>query len=294
MVIATTTDAAWNERLAGESVVRDNSHRMRVPEPSIDETVAILGVHRARIESDYGVKIADGALPAAATLAKRYVAGASLPASALGALHRAGALLKLAGQSSVAFRPDLHPDSELDADDVAVAVSVMTGIPVSKLGIDERARYARMVEALHARIIGQDDAVLAVSRAVKIARVGLERPQAAHRLVPLPRPHRRRQDRAGQGAGRVHVRQRGRDGRARHERISAGSHLNRLIGAPAGYVGYEGGGQLTEKVRQRPSTVVLFDEVEKAHPRVLDILLQIMEEGRLTDSQGRVAASARR
>ena len=89
VVIASTTDAAWNERLAADSVVRDNSHRMRVPEPTIDETVAILGVHGSRIESDYGLKIADNALTAAATLAKRYVAGATLPASALGTLHRA-------------------------------------------------------------------------------------------------------------------------------------------------------------------------------------------------------------
>ena len=290
VVIATTTDAAWNERLAPDSVVRDNSHRMRVPEPTIDETVAILGVHRSRIESDYGLKIADNALTAAATLAKRYVAGMALPSSALGALHRAGALLKLAGQSSVAFRPDLHPDSELDADDVAVAVSVMTGIPVSKLGVDERARYARMVEALHARIIGQDDAVMAVSRAVKIARVGLKDPKRPIGSFLFLGPT---------GVGKTEL------AKALAEFMFGSEDamvvldmseyqqdhtVNRLIGAPPGYVGFEGGGQLTEKVRQRPSTVVLFDEVEKAHPRVLDILLQIMEEGRLTDSQGRMAS----
>ena len=290
VVIASTTDAAWNERLAVDSVVRDHSHRMRVPEPTIDETVAILGVHRSRLEQDYGFKIVDNALPAAATLAKRYVAGATLPASALAALHRAGALLKLAGQSSVAFRPDLQPDSELDADDVAVAVSAMTGIPVSKLGVDERARYAHMVEALHQRIIGQDDAVLAVSRAVKIARVGLKDPKRPIGSFLFLGPT---------GVGKTEL------AKALAEFMFGSEDamvvldmseyqqdhtVNRLIGAPPGYVGYEGGGQLTEKVRQRPSTVVLFDEVEKAHPRVLDILLQIMEEGRLTDSQGRIAS----
>ena len=263
---------------------------MRVPEPTIDETVAILGVHRSRLEQDYGFKIVDNALPAAATLAKRYVAGATLPASALAALHRAGALLKLAGQSSVAFRPDLQPDSELDADDVAVAVSAMTGIPVSKLGVDERARYAHMVEALHQRIIGQDDAVLAVSRAVKIARVGLKDPKRPIGSFLFLGPT---------GVGKTEL------AKALAEFMFGSEDamvvldmseyqqdhtVNRLIGAPPGYVGYEGGGQLTDKVRQRPSTVVLFDEVEKAHPRILDILLQIMEEGRLTDSQGRIAS----
>ena len=266
VVIASTTDAAWNERLAVDSVVRENSHRMRVPEPTIDETVAILGVHRSRLEHDYGLKIADNALPAAATMAKRYVAGAPLPASALAALHRAGALLKLAGQSSVAFRPDLQPDSELDADDVAVAVSVMTGIPVSKLGVDERARYAHMVEALHQRIIGQDEAVLAVSRAVKIARVGLKDPKRPIGSFLFLGPT---------GVGKTEL------AKALAEFMFGSEDamvvldmseyqqdhtVNRLIGAPPGYVGYEGGGQLTEKVRQRPSTVVLFDEVEKAHP----------------------------
>ena len=290
VVIATTTDAAWNERLAADSVVRDHTHRLRVPEPSIDDTVAILGVHRARVESDYGFTITDNALPAAATLAKRYVVGTPLPSSALAALHRAGALLKLAGQSTVAFRPDLQPDSELDADDVAVAVSAMTGIPVSKLGVDERARYAHMVEALHQRIIGQDDAVLAVSRAVKIARVGLKDPKRPIGSFLFLGPT---------GVGKTEL------AKALAEFMFGSEDamvvldmteyqqdhtVNRLIGAPPGYVGFEGGGQLTEKVRQRPSTVVLFDEVEKAHPRVLDILLQIMEEGRLTDSQGRVTS----
>jgi len=290
VVIATTTDVAWNERLAADSVVRDHTHRLRVPEPSIDETVAILGVHRARVESDYGFTITDNALPAAATLAKRYVVGTPLPSSALAALHRAGALLKLAGQSTVAFRPDLQPDSELDADDVAVAVSAMTGIPVSKLGVDERARYAHMVDALHQRIIGQDDAVLAVSRAVKIARVGLKDPKRPIGSFLFLGPT---------GVGKTEL------AKALAEFMFGSEDamvvldmteyqqdhtVNRLIGAPPGYVGFEGGGQLTEKVRQRPSTVVLFDEVEKAHPRVLDILLQIMEEGRLTDSQGRLTS----
>ncbi len=290
VVVATTTDAAWNERLAADSVMREYSQRLRVPEPTVDETVAILQVHKPVLEHDYGCAIADNALPAAANLAKRYVAGATLPSSALGALHRAGAMLKLAGQSQAAFRPDLKPDSTLDEDDVAVAVSAITGIPVSKLGVDERARYAHMVEALHERIIGQEEAVLAVSRAVKIARVGLKDPQRPIGSFLFLGPS---------GVGKTEL------AKALAEFMFGSEDamvvldmseyqqdhtVNRLIGAPPGYVGYEGGGQLTEKVRQRPSTVVLFDEVEKAHPRVLDVLLQIMEEGRLTDAQGRVCS----
>jgi ATP-dependent Clp protease ATP-binding subunit ClpA len=147
-----------------------------------------------------------------------------------------------------------------------------------------------MVEALHQRIIGQDEAVLAVSRAVKIARVGLKDPKRPIGSFLFLGPS---------GVGKTEL------ARALAEFMYGSEEamialdmseyqqdhtVNRLIGAPPGYVGYEGGGQLTEKVRQRPSSVVLFDEVEKAHPRVLDVLLQIMEEGRLTDAQGRVTA----
>lgn len=332
VLIASTTDAAWNDRLAVDSTVRENSHRLRVPEPSAEETVKILSVHKSRLEHDYRVKIDDGALPAAANMAKRYVAGTPLPASALAVLHRAGALLKLAAQSTVhrpappAKAPEgagaasgegtqpagemsqaaavpaaasvtasvtasaAAPDSLLDADDVAVAVSVMTGIPVSKLGLDERARYARMVDALHQRIIGQDEAVMAVSRAVKIARVGLKDPKRPIGSFLFLGPT---------GVGKTELAKALADFMFGSEdamivldmsEYQQDHTVNRLIGAPPGYIGYEAGGQLTEKVRQRPHTVVLFDEVEKAHPRVLDVLLQIMEEGRLTDAQGRVTS----
>ncbi len=292
VVILSTTDAAWNDRLAGDSTVREHTHRLRVPEPNTDETVAILKVHQARLADDYGVTIADAALPAAAAMAKRYVAGTPLPASALAALHRAGALMKLARQSHEAAAADVKAqpaDDVLDADDVAVAVSVMTSIPVSKLGLDERARYAHMVDALHQRIIGQEEAVLAVSRAVKIARVGLKDPKRPIGSFLFLGPT---------GVGKTEL------AKALAEfmfgtedamvvldmtEYQKDDTINRLIGSPVGYIGSESGGQLTEKVRQRPHTLVLFDEVEKAHPRILDILLQIFEEGRLTDGLGRVA-----
>jgi ATP-dependent Clp protease ATP-binding subunit ClpC len=318
VVIGTTTDQAWNERLASDSNIREKTHRLRVGEPTADETVKILAVHKSELEHDYRVTIDDSALPAAANMAKRYVAGTPLPASALAVLHRAGALLKLAAQSTARQSSQSAPaalpaaagvpsgdgsaapaapatgpeapkaDTVLDADDVAVAVSVMTGIPVSKLGLDERQRYAAMVDAIHERIIGQDEAVLAVSRAVKIARVGLKDPKRPIGSFLFLGPT---------GVGKTEL------AKALAEFMFGSEDamvvldmseyqqdhtVNRLIGAPPGYVGYEGGGQLTEKVRQRPHTVVLFDEVEKAHSRVLDVLLQIMEEGRLTDAQGRL------
>jgi ATP-dependent Clp protease ATP-binding subunit ClpB len=147
-----------------------------------------------------------------------------------------------------------------------------------------------MVDALHQRIIGQEEAVLAVSRAVKIARVGLKDPKRPIGSFLFLGPT---------GVGKTELAKALADFMFGDEEAMVvldmseyqqDHTVNRLIGAPPGYVGYEGGGQLTEKVRQHPSTVVLFDEVEKAHPRVLDVLLQIMEEGRLTDAQGRVTS----
>jgi ATP-dependent Clp protease ATP-binding subunit ClpC len=289
VVIGTTTDAEYQARLASSSALSEHSHLLKVPEPDHDTAVEILRVHKPHVEADYEITIADEALVAAATLSKRYVAEAVLPASALQLLHRACALLRMGAQPHLAFRPDTASDTQLDADDVTLAASLMTGIPVAKLGADERGRYAHMVEHLHQRIIGQDEAVLAVSRAVKTARVGLKDPKRPIGSFLFLGPT---------GVGKTEL------AKALAEFLFGDEEatvtldmseyqqehtVNRLIGAPPGYIGYESGGQLTDAVRDRPYTVVLFDEVEKAHPRVLDILLQVMEEGRLTDGQGRTA-----
>jgi ATP-dependent Clp protease ATP-binding subunit ClpA len=189
--------------------------------------------------------------------------------------------------SGLTVKSGVQGDQMLDAEDVMVTVSQMTGIPVNRLGAEERARYAHMVEHLRQRIIGQDEAVLAVSRAVKTARVGLKDPKRPIGSFFFLGPT---------GVGKTEL------AKALAEFLFSTEDsmivldmteyqeenaVNRLIGAPPGYVGYEAGGQLTDKVALMPYSVVLFDEVEKAHPRVLDVLLQILEEGRLTDGKGR-------
>ncbi|MDH7475818.1 MAG: AAA family ATPase, partial [Anaerolineae bacterium] len=168
-------------------------------------------------------------------------------------------------------------------------VSSWTGIPVSKLAEEESQRLVRLEEVLHQRVIGQEEAVQAVARAVRRARAGLKNPRRPIGSFIFLGPT---------GVGKTEL------ARALAEalfgkeenmiRIDMSEYMDentvsRLIGAPPGYVGYEGGGQLTDRVREQPYIVVVFDEVEKAHRRVLDILLQVMEEGRLTDAQGNVA-----
>jgi ATP-dependent Clp protease ATP-binding subunit ClpA len=162
----------------------------------------------------------------------------------------------------------------------------MTGIPVSKLGEDERLRYASMVEHLQERIIGQEEAVLAVSRAIKTARVGLKDPRRPIGAFLFLGPT---------GVGKSELAKVLAEFMFGSEdamlpldmsEFKDESSLNRLIGSPSGYVDSEAGGQLTERVRRQPYIIVLFDEVEKAHPRIMDILLQMIEEGRLTDGRG--------
>jgi ATP-dependent Clp protease ATP-binding subunit ClpC len=288
-IIGTTTESDYKSRLVGPLSIAA-THVLRVPPTSVDETVAVLTSLKPRFEADYALTIADEGLRTAASLAGRYLPGTALPGAAVQLVHRACALVRMSTQKHLAFRPEVASDASVNADDVSLAASLMTGIPVSKLGADERTRYARMVEHIHRRIIGQDEAVLAVSRAVKTARVGLKDPKRPIGSFLFLGPT---------GVGKTEL------AKALAEFLFGSeealiaidmseymdkSAVNRLIGAPPGYVGFEGGGQLTDRVLQTPYTVVLFDEAEKAHPRVMDVLLQIMEEGRLTDGQGRTAS----
>ena len=176
----------------------------------------------------------------------------------------------------------------VDAEAVAQVVSKWTGIPVDKMLEGEREKLLKMEEALHQRVIGQDEAVTAVSAAVRRARAGLQDPNRPLGSFLFLGPT---------GVGKTELTKALAsflfDDDQAIQRIDMSEYMekhavSRLVGAPPGYVGYEEGGVLTEAVRRRPYQIVLFDEVEKAHPDVFNILLQVLDEGRLTDSQGRV------
>ncbi|MCC2685994.1 MAG: ATP-dependent Clp protease ATP-binding protein, partial [Paenibacillaceae bacterium] len=178
-------------------------------------------------------------------------------------------------------------DSEVTAEDIAQVVASWTGIPVVKLAEEETERLLKMESIIHNRVIGQDEAVKAVSRAIRRARAGLKDPKRPMGSFIFVGPT---------GTGKSNLAKALAESLFGDEnaviRIDMSEYMekhstSRLVGAPPGYVGYEEGGQLTEKVRRKPYSVVMLDEIEKAHPEVFNILLQVLEDGRLTDSKGR-------
>lgn len=288
IIIGTTTPGEY-DRLRQHDLIRQHSNRLDVPPATTKETIAMLNFHKQRLEQEYEVEVDLAALETAVQLANQYIQTIALPASAVRLADRACALVRMAMSSSQAAYPGIQPNGRLDAEDVMQAAAQMTNIPITKLTEDEKGKYASMVEHLHQRLIGQEEAVLAVSRAVKTARVGLrdkKRPIGSFLFL------------GPSGVGKTELAKALAEFMFGTEQAmlvldmseyQEEASVNKLIGAPPGYVGFEGGGRLTNFVRERPYTVVLFDEVEKAHQRVFDVLLQVLEEGRLTDSQGNTA-----
>jgi ATP-dependent Clp protease ATP-binding subunit ClpB len=223
-------------------------------------------IDQAEREADYG-RAAELKYGKARELADRLAE----QTAALAALQGPGSLLK----------------EEVTADDVAEIVAAWTGIPVTRLMEGELEKLVHMEERLHQRVIGQDEAIAAVSDAVRRARAGLKDPRRPIGSFLFLGPT---------GVGKTELARALAqflfDDEQAMVRIDMSEYMekfavSRLVGAPPGYVGYEEGGQLTEAVRRRPYQVVLLDEIEKAHPDVFNVLLQVLDDGRLTDSQGR-------
>jgi ATP-dependent Clp protease ATP-binding subunit ClpC len=284
-IVGTSAPDRFSERLSKATLILEQSQTFTVPPTTVDETTEILKLLRPAIETDYNLPIADPSLAETARLAGRYYTTRPLPSAAVHLLHQTCAMMRM-GPAMGEQAPMKKADNRLDPEDVMVATSLLTGVPVTSLGADERSRYVNMVDHLHQRIIGQDEAVLALSRAVKMARVGLKDPKKPIGAFMFLGPT---------GVGKTEL------AKALAEfmfgteealitfdmsEFMDESSVNRLIGAPPGYKDSEAGGQLTEAVKKRPYSVVLFDEVEKADVKVFDVLLQVMEEGRLTSGQG--------
>ncbi|TDT63158.1 ATP-dependent Clp protease ATP-binding subunit ClpC [Frigoribacterium sp. PhB116] len=312
---------------------------VQVPEPGVDDAVAILAGLAPRYEAHHGVTYSPESLRAAVELSARYVGDRFLPDKAIDLIDQAGARrrLRLGGVARVdvaALRAQLaelesskhaavaaeryeeasqvrdelevvqarldaaagHPDvetspeapgTEITEADVAEMVSRATGIPASRLSEGDRARLALLEQELHARVVGQDDAVTSVARAVRRSRTGLGDPHRPTGSFLFLGPT---------GVGKTELAKAlaesvfgDEQAMIRFDMSEFGERhtVSRLVGSPPGYVGYDEAGQLTERVRRHPWSVILFDEIEKAHPDVFTLLLQVLDDGRLTDGQGR-------
>jgi ATP-dependent Clp protease ATP-binding subunit ClpC len=307
-VIGATTLAEYR-RIERDSALARRFSAVMVEEPSVEDTVAILRGLRGAYETHHGVMIDDAALDAAARLSDRYISEYRLPDKAIDLIDQAAARLSLHGTAGRDIQAEIQAavDAEdyeaaarlkkrLDAGEgptvvgereVAAVVAARTGIPVGELVAGELERLQELEADLHGRVIGQDEAVEVVADTIRRARVGLsegDRPLGSFLFL------------GPTGVGKTEL------VKALAERLFATEKalvridmseyrephtVARLIGSPPGYVGYGDGGQLTEPVRRRPYSVILLDEIEKAHPEVWNVLLQVMDDGRLTDGEGR-------
>jgi ATP-dependent Clp protease ATP-binding subunit ClpA len=283
-IIGTATAEQYDSQLSKNNIVVDHSQQLAVSPTTVAETVEILNMLSTTFQTDYNLAITADSLEEAARLAGRYYTAEPMPGAAVHLLHRACDMFKVnfeTEEGQIVAR-----DGQLDIDDVTGAASILTGIPVSKLGADERERYMNMADHLHKRIIGQHEAVEALSRAVKMARVGLKDPsRPIGSFLFLGPTGVGKSELAKVLAEFMFDTERALITLDMSEYMDASS-INRLIGSPPGYVGHEAGGQLTDAVKKRPYSVILFDEVEKANVKVFDTLLQVMDEGRLTSGKG--------
>ena len=277
-IIGATTPEEYRRHIEKDAALERRFQPVKIAEPSRSDSLKMLGAVRQGLEKHHGVKISDAALTAAVDLSARYINDRFLPDKAIDLADEAAAHIRVSGGGLVT------------AEDIAGVVSLWTGIPVANLSADETKRLCNMESILHRRVIGQNEAVTAVSRAIRRGRVGLSDPNRPIGSFLFLGPT---------GVGKTEL------CRALAEAVFGESEamirldmseymekhaVSKLIGSPPGYVGYEDGGQLTERVRRKPWSVVLFDEIEKAHEDVWGILLQIMDDGRLTDSAGRVVS----
>ncbi len=302
-VIGATTLAEYRT-IERDSALARRFSPVTVEEPSVEDTITILDGLRTAYETHHGVLINDEALEAAARLSDRYITEYHLPDKAIDLIDQAAAKLRLNGPTRsdldqaiaeedfekaawLKRKLDENGPIEVGETEIANVVAARTGIPVGELIEGELERLNELETDLHTRVIGQDEAVEVVADTIRRARVGLsegDRPLGSFLFL------------GPTGVGKTEL------VKALAERLFATEKalvridmsefraphtVARLIGSPPGYVGYGEGGQLTEPVRRRPYSVILLDEIEKAHPDVWNVLLQVMDDGRLTDGEGR-------
>ena len=330
-VVGATTLDEYRRYIEKDAALERRFQPILVPEPSVDDTVAILRGLRDTYEAHHGVRFTDEALVAAAELSDRYIADRFLPDKAIDLVDQAGARVQLRSRAVATDARELERQieqlsrdkdqavaaelyeraselrdqitalkkradhsgeghsavPEVTAEDIAEVVSRLTGIPARQLSEEEKDRLSRLEERLHERLIGQDEAVSAVAQAIRRSRTGLGDPNRPIGSFLFLGPTGVGKTELARALAETLFGDQDRMVRLDMSEFQERHTASRLVGAPPGYVGHEEAGELTEAVRRNPYSVVLLDEIEKAHHDVFNTLLQVLDDGRLTDGHGR-------
>ena len=310
--VGATTQEEYQKHIEKDAALSRRFAKVSIEEPNVADSIAILQGLRKSYEDYHKVQISDQAIETAVKYAHRYLTSKHLPDSAIDLLDEASATVQNRGPQNYE-QSDLTPVDQalmaadfkkvsklleqeqqpklyklkVEEDDVLATLSGLSGIPVQKLTQTDAKKYLNLETELHKRVIGQDEAISAISRAIRRNQSGIrssKRPIGSFMFL------------GPTGVGKTELAKALAESLFDDEsaliRFDMSEYMekfaaSRLNGAPPGYVGYEEGGELTEKVRNRPYSVLLFDEVEKAHPDIFNVLLQVLDDGQLTDSKGR-------
>lgn len=279
--IGATTLDEFRKIVEKDGALDRRFQKIIVEHTDITHTISILSRLKTNYEKHHNVIYTDEAIDACVRMSERYITDRCLPDKAIDAMDEAGSMVRLKNPKKT---------GRVSAEDVAVVISKMTGIPSGKVAESEGGKLLKMKQKLQSRIIGQDEAIDKVVRAIRRNRAGIKDPGKPIGSFIFFGPT---------GVGKTQLAKSLAeylfDSEENMIRLDMSEYMekfnvSRLIGAPPGYVGFEEGGQLSERVRRKPYCVVLLDEIEKAHPDVFNLLLQVMDEGRLTDSNGRTVS----
>ena len=310
--VGATTQEEYQKHIEKDAALSRRFAKVTIEEPTVADSIAILQGLRKSYEDHHKVQISDQAIETAVKYAHRYLTSKHLPDSAIDLLDEASATvqnkgpqnykqsdltsvdqalmagkLKKVGQLLAKEQEPTVYKLKVEEGDILETLSRLSGIPVQKLTQTDAKKYLNLEKELHKRVIGQDAAVSAVSRAIRRNQSGIRTGKRPIGSFMFLGPTGVGKTELAKALAEVLF-----DDESALIRFDMSEYMekfaaSRLNGAPPGYVGYEEGGELTEKVRNRPYSVLLFDEVEKAHPDIFNVLLQVLDDGQLTDSKGR-------
>lgn len=314
--VGATTQDEYQKHIEKDAALVRRFAKVTIEEPTVEDSIAILTGLKGTFEKYHRVRIGDAAVETAVTYAKRYLTSKNLPDSAIDLLDEASATVQnrvkgqveetglssidkalMAGKYKTVSKLLIktteknllsqNDDLEVTEDDILETLSRLSGIPVAKLSQSDTKKYLNLEAELHKRVIGQEEAISAVSRAIRRNQSGIRTGRRPIGSFMFLGPTGVGKTELAKALAEVLF-----DDESALIRFDMSEYMekfaaSRLNGAPPGYVGYEEGGELTEKVRNKPYSVLLFDEVEKAHPDIFNVLLQVLDDGVLTDSKGR-------